>query len=87
MNYTKIVCCFPLQNNIEYFEDEFGEGGVSFILAYPSSPITGEPPVTQDDDDEGEFDLNIAVVAAVTAAAAVVGVVLSVAVAIGLYFW
>ena len=78
---------FPLQNNIEYFEDEYGEGSVSFTLAYPSPPVTGEPPVTQDDDDEGEFDLNVAVVAGVTAAAAVVGVVSSVAVSIGLYFW
>ncbi|CAI8034372.1 Mucin-like protein (Fragment) [Geodia barretti] len=75
-----------IQNNIEYFEDEYGEGSVSFTLAYPSPPVTGEPPVTQDDDDEGEFDLNVAVVAGVTAAAAVVGVVSSVAVAIGLYF-
>ena len=73
------------QRDMALFEDEFG--AVSFSLALPPPTVTGKPPVTQEDDDKEEFELNVAVVAGVTAAAAVAGVALSVAVAIGLYCW
>ena len=73
------------QRDMALFEDEFGE--VSFSLALTPPTVTGQPPVTQEDDDKEEFELNVAVVAGVTAAAAVAGVALSVAVAIGLYCW